>query len=179
MSCSGKFLIDVCRIVMAIALPGLLWQPLSAEDRMPEELQACRPIEDADARAVCYDKIVDRHWPDDVVMQQQSDGDVTFNAAGESTYVELNDEIGRESLDVDEESVRDNEIITGTVIECRQDALQNYYFVFDNGQVWKQKSDSRLKFEVCNFEVTISKDLFGYKMQQVGERRRIRISRVR
>jgi len=178
MSRPGKFLIDVRRIVVAIGLSGLLWQPLHADDRMPEELRACRSIDDAGARAACYDTIVDRHWPDTVVMRQ-TDAHSTDSVATDSTYVELNDEIGRESLDVDEETVRGGEIFTGTVIDCRQDALQDYYFFFDNGQVWKQKSDSRVKYEDCNFEVTISKDLFGYKMQQVGERRRIRISRVK
>ena len=72
---------------------------------------------------------------------------------------------------------RREEIITGTVIGCRTDARGDTYFEFDNGQVWKEKTDSRVGFEDCNFDVTITKDFFGYKMQIVGEKRRIRISR--
>lgn len=71
------------------------------------------------------------------------------------------------------------EVITGTVVECLQDARNDTYFYFDNGQVWKQKTDSRIKFGDCNFDVTITRDFFGYKMQLVGEARRIRIARVR
>lgn len=107
----------------------------------------------------------------------ESDTPADTSDQGGTTYLQLNDEIGREALDGNEE--RDREIITGTVVDCRKDEFGDTYYYFDNGQVWKQKTDSRTSFEDCNFDVTISKDFFGYKMQRVGEKRRIRISRLR
>ena len=50
---------------------------------------------------------------------------------------------------------------------------------FSNGQVWKQSKNDRVHFRDCNFDVTITKDFFGYKMQQEGENRRIRIKRLK
>ena len=45
--------------------------------------------------------------------------------------------------------------------------------------MWKQANDKRLYFRDCQFDVTITKDFFGYKMQQVGEKKRVRIKRMR
>ena len=89
------------------------------------------------------------------------------------------DDLGSETLprgsrdDVEKLEVR------ATVSRCEKDFRKKYLFHFDNGQIWKQTSDKRLYFKECNFEVTITKDFFGYKMQQDGEKRRIRISRVK
>ena len=69
--------------------------------------------------------------------------------------------------------------IRAKVTRCEKDARKKYYFVFENGQVWKQSSDKRLRYKECDFEVTITKDFFGYKMHPDGEKRRIRIARVK
>ena len=120
----------------------------------------------------CYDDVFDRHSSATEASSEH------FPEADKSSYVELNDDVGSETLDRRDDERR-KEVITGTVVECRQDARNDTYFYFDNGQVWKQKTDSRIKFGDCNFDVTITRDFFGYKMQLVGEARRIRISRIR
>lgn len=70
-------------------------------------------------------------------------------------------------------------LVRAKVTRCDKDARKKYYFVFENGQVWKQTSDKRLHYRACEFEVTITKDFFGYKMQPDGEKGRIRIARVK
>jgi len=65
------------------------------------------------------------------------------------------------------------------VVRCQKDGFRRYFFYFENGQVWKQKSDRRLSYKECDFNITITKDVFGYKMLPEGETRRIRISRVK
>ena len=62
---------------------------------------------------------------------------------------------------------------------CEKDSRKKFFFYLEGGQVWKQVSDKKLYFRDCNFDVTISKDFFGYKMQRVGEKSRFRVSRVR
>jgi len=47
------------------------------------------------------------------------------------------------------------------------------------GQVWKQKNEPRQRYKECDFSVTITKDVFGYKMQIDGEGKQIRIGRIR
>ena len=86
-----------------------------------------------------------------------------------------NTETVRENTDDRYETVS----IRATVTKCRQDGNKKYYFYLENGQVWKQSDRKRLKYEDCNFDVTIIKDFFGSKMQQDGEDRRIRITRVK
>jgi len=56
---------------------------------------------------------------------------------------------------------------------------KKYAFYLEGGQVWKQVGDKRLYFKDCDFNVTISKDFFGYKMQREGEKSRFRVSRLR
>ena len=72
----------------------------------------------------------------------------------------------------------DELLVRARVTRCEKDARKKYYFVFDNGQVWKQVSDKRLRYRECEFDVTITRDFFGYKMQVDGEKGRIRIDRI-
>lgn len=150
--------------------------PAHAGEPLLEELRACRIIADAEARSACYDKVVDRNEVSAAAgPERDADGPTGADEQDDTLYVPLNEDVGREALVGGTE--RREEIITGTVIGCRTDARGDTYFEFDNGQVWKEKTDSRVGFEDCNFDVTITKDFFGYKMQIVGEKRRIRISR--
>lgn len=70
-------------------------------------------------------------------------------------------------------------LAVGHVTRCERKVGKKYLFYFESGQVWKQISDKRLSFKNCDFNVTVSKDRFGYKMQIDGEKSKIRISRVR
>jgi pyruvate/2-oxoglutarate dehydrogenase complex dihydrolipoamide acyltransferase (E2) component len=88
----------------------------------------------------------------------------------------LDDEIGKESLGRDE---KDELIVHGTVVRCAKDATKKYLFYFDNGQVWKQKDNTNIRWKECAFDVTITKDFFGYRMTPVGETRRVRIARLK
>jgi len=100
--------------------------------------------------------------------------------AGEAAVAEpaaLSDEIGKESLRSD--AKKEKPIVRGHVISCREDATGRYLFYFDNGQIWQQKDNTVIRWKECAFEVTIFKDFFGYKMIPDGEKKRVRISRVK
>ncbi len=58
----------------------------------------------------------------------------------------------------------------GHVQSCRESIDGIWYFTFDNGQVWFQSSRGHHRFEECDFDVTITKDFFGYKMAIDGGR---------
>jgi len=88
----------------------------------------------------------------------------------------LDDEIGKEALGRDEEKEL---VVHGTVVRCVEDATSKYLFYFDNGQIWKQKDNTKIRWKECAFDVTITKDFFGYKMIPVGETRKVRIGRVK
>jgi hypothetical protein len=96
--------------------------------------------------------------------------------AATETPVPLDDEIGKEALGRDEEKEL---VVHGTVVRCVEDATSKYLFYFDNGQIWKQKDNTKIRWKECAFDVTITKDFFGYKMIRVGETRKVRVGRVK
>jgi hypothetical protein len=63
------------------------------------------------------------------------------------------------------------------VTSCKKGYYGDLYFVFDNGQVWKHTGNRRLRLKECNFNATIMKDAFGYKMQADGIDGSIRVKR--
>jgi hypothetical protein len=134
-----------------------------AEDVAANELQHCSSIDDDSLRLACYDKPSGR----------QASNPIPPVAPPEPTI----EDIGSESLP---RASKDKALaIEARVTSCKKNSLEKYLFYFDNGQVWKQVSDKRVYFKDCDFNVIISKDFFGYKMQQEGEERRIRISRIK
>jgi len=92
-------------------------------------------------------------------------------------YVQLDETVGIEDL---ENGDKERQIlIRGTVVRCEKDVRKKMMFFFDNGQIWKQKDSKTVPWSKCSFQVTISKDFFGYKMLPDGEKREIRISRIK
>ncbi len=70
----------------------------------------------------------------------------------------------------------DNDIHT-RVVRCQQNINKEWYFEFENGQVWKQVDRNRRHFKACDFAVVVSEDGFGYVMRVEGKDWKIRISR--
>ena len=141
-------------------------------------LRECTQIVDNMDRLACFDNAMGTQQ----VTGSRAEEPATETDAGREIetdhYVPLNDEVGQETLDRRDDIDSREPEIRGRVVRCETDVYGKYYFYFDNGQVWKQKDGRRLAFAECDFEVTISKDFFGYRMQALGEQRKIRISRV-
>ncbi len=98
-----------------------------------------------------------------------------LTAKQEPQSVPLTDDVGSWSGQIGNE---DTQPIRATVTRCSQNSMDDYFFHFENGQVWKYKGRRRLWYKECSFDVTITRDFFGYKMQPEGEDRTLRISRV-
>lgn len=151
-----------CAILVGIVSCGVPWTSV-AEDVAADELQRCSSIDGGSLRLACYDRLTGR----------QASAPILAAAPPELT----SDDLGSESLP---RASKDKALaIEARVTSCKKNSLEKYLFYFDNGQVWKQVSDKRVYFKDCDFNVIISKDFFGYKMQQEGEERRIRISRIK
>ena len=139
-------------------------------------IQECRSIDDEAARLACYDGTASPPPVEETVVEPVVAVAVAVSSAPEVIEItQLDDEIGRENLD------RDDEVdlaVRGRVVDCRVNAHGKYLFYFDNGQIWKQKDNIPIRWKDCSFEVTIGKDFFGYKMVADGEKRKIRISRI-
>lgn len=166
----------------------------SAETSIEEKLQQCRALEDQAVRLACYDEIASRKpgaepatptivETDTVVEQTSEETDSVTAAAVEVAPTQtVEDErlatLGDEQIGEQKKKSERLEL-QARVVGCKKDDFRRYLFYFENGQVWKQKSDRRLSYKECDFNITITKDVFGYKMLPEGETRRIRIARVK
>lgn len=115
--------------------------------------------------------------PDGPAAVVREKDDVAIDESDDERFVPLTDDVGRSDL----KRGRSDEpkAILAQVTECRLGATGKYFFYFDNGQVWKQMNTGRQEFDVCDFSVTIKKDMFGYKMKPDTGARAVRIKRVR
>jgi hypothetical protein len=177
----------------ALVLLAFVSAPLAADSEVEANLE-CKSMQDSVARLACYDALNSPSAP------QQSDpaeraGPVVPDAPvdappatpkpaaavpaaspqpDESAPEMLSDKVGRETLGPKK---GEEVLVRGRIVSCREDLTGKYVFYFENGQVWRQKGNSRVRWKECDFEVTISKDFFGYKMVRDGDDRKVRIAR--
>ena len=158
-------------------------------------LERCATIAEAGERLACYDELAGRAAPAPAVTETArpvAESPAVWPPVAEVAQkpapaaVPLSEPVAAKTLDdIDSETnpsaIADEAeelLVRARVTRCEKDARKKYYFVFDNGQVWKQVSDKRLRYRECEFDVTITRDFFGYKMQVDGEKGRIRIDRI-
>ena len=90
----------------------------------------------------------------------------------------ISDEIGKSSIKVEEQP--EPKKYSAKVTRCEENPQSGqYYFFFENGQVWKQAKYRRLRWSECSFDVEVSKGTFGYDMYIPEKDRKIRITRIR
>ncbi|MBT8109076.1 MAG: hypothetical protein KJP17_12610 [Gammaproteobacteria bacterium] len=131
----------------------------------------------AAGQAMVGEAILDEKAADkDQLDQEAVEKETPVEALAEAKTL---DDLGSETLPRSSRDEADKLAVRATVSRCEKDYRKKYLFHFDNGQIWKQTSDKRLYFKECNFDVTITKDFFGYKMKADDNKRQIRISRVK
>lgn len=189
-------------VTMSVAAAGIAATLFAAAASANQD---CRSIEDDTARLACYDGLalppkpveapppaeapvpmeaakpekMPQAEPPAVVPAEEKMPAMAAPAATKAPATEpapLDDEIGKEALGRDDE---EELVVHGTVVRCVEDATSKYLFYFDNGQIWKQKDNTKIRWKECAFDVTITKDFFGYRMVPVGETRKVRIGRVK
>jgi hypothetical protein len=157
----------------------------------------CRSIEDNSERLACYDRLSAppvppptptptpapqaapqaAPAPQQVPDQAAATPSATESAAAPAAAVILDDSIGKERVTASED--KEKVLVAGHVSSCREDRSGKFRFYFDNGQIWLQKDNKRVPWKECDFDVSIEKDFFGYKMRAAGDDRTIRISRIK
>ena len=137
-----------------------------------EELKVCAKMTDQDARFACFDNLgerVLREEPADKKPTQEKMAQPEAVTATATNVQPLPDDFGSSK------SIQYGGLITS----CKKGHYGNWYFIFDNGQVWKEVNKRNLRFKECNFNATITRDAFGYKMQIDGIEKTIRVRRNR
>lgn len=193
----------VAVLTFGLAIAG---SPAVVDAAGAEALETCQSMEDNAARLACYDAALspkpapaaEPESPEPAAPQEsepkaappvveETKAAAEPPAAAPAPTPEpaaraaaqpdtLNDEIGREAID---NTDRDSLAVRGRLARCDRARSGKFVFYFDNGQIWRQKSSVRVSWKECDFDVTISKDVFGYAMVRDGETRKVRIERVR
>jgi hypothetical protein len=151
-------------------------------DDFGDRIRDCAAIEDNTTRLACFDGLVMEAPAAPVAPTVPAAPAAPVTPVAEvSAPPPAPDSLGAERLRHKNRAVEAEEDVnvTATVTRCEERSDGRYVFYFDNGQVWRQSNNDRSYFRDCNFDVTITKDFFGYKMQQSGEKRRIRIKRMK
>lgn len=166
-------------------------------DAIVGELKGCARIVASDTRAACYEALGKRVVQGETTTQatpkpvaKASTASTETVGAGTATAAKgaatatvapsekpsMTDNMGGYKFEEKPSDHPDNDIHT-RVIQCQQNIDKEWYFKFENGQIWKQVDTSRRHFKSCDFPVVVSEDGFGYKMKIEGKDWRIRISR--
>ena len=137
-----------------------------------EELRICAGLADQEARLACFDDLSER-----VLQEETADKSPTQE---KTVRPEAETATPRVAQPLPDELGNAAEIeYVGLITSCKKGHYGDWFFFFDNGQVWKEVKKRNRRFKECNFNVTITKDAFGYKMRIEGEDRTIRVRRHR
>jgi hypothetical protein len=175
----GAFLRGAWPLVLVACLPGSA-AAADYDAALAAALRACASVSDAGDRLACFDTLAEElgvaaaAQPKKIPVAPAAAA--TAAAASEATPP-LDDAVGKERIDDDEE---EPESWSGRVTSCeKSEATNRWYFHFDNGQVWRQSNAGRLTFRECEFDVTVERDLFGFKLAIPSMDKSVRVARVR
>lgn len=149
---------------LAATLAAAVLASAVAGDDLATELETCQAVEDESDRLACYDELAASMAP---------------SAGEETAALILDDDVAK--TEVKGANV-EQPVYTAAVTRCEQAKQeQRLYFFMENGQVWQQSNAKRLRLKDkdCQFDVTITKDGFGWILKIPSEDRRIRVRRVR
>ena len=135
-----------------------------------KELNKCALITGSSKRLVCFDLLVKRS--SEIIAAEEKKKTVSAANKHES----LTEDIGGARF---RDSRKEDQGRRGLVTRCQKSYDDRIFFIFDNGQIWKQVKPSPRdrKLKDCNFNVTIRKDSFGYRLQKEGEKWSTRVIR--
>lgn len=137
-----------------------------------EEIRVCASMTDRDTRLACFDNLGER------VLREES-ADKT-PAQEETTQPEVATATASDAQPLpDEPRNSEDPQYSGLITSCKKGRYGDWYFVFDDGQVWKEVNSRNLRFKECNFNATIMRDRFGHQMQIDGFEKTIRVKRSR
>lgn len=134
------------------------------------QLKTCAIMTDQNSRLACFDDLGERVLREEPVDEKPTQENKVQPEAITET------EVNAEPLPEDLGKSKDVQY-RGLITSCKKGHYDDWYFIFDNGQVWKQISGRNRRFKECNFHATITKDAFGYKMRVDGIQGVIRVRR--
>lgn len=167
-----------------LLLPLLfLAQPaLTAE----EALTKCRQIEEIAERVVCYDKIVDSHFPTDSSDTDSSDRvEITTppeitksNAVPDAQSLFGTNDAEAKRLVETSLAIEQIDKIVAIVTDVRKSATKKLTVTLDNGQIWRQLDSQRLRLKRGETVIVRKASLGSYLLEKHSGSRSIRVKRA-
>ena len=181
-------------LMMALALSAPFVS--NADEATNDGLNRCRLINEGAARLICYDQLGKQEKPvahnkkvehEKLVLREKLDKREKLSKEEKRLAPKVKespalppDDLGAESLRGRKHKKKEEIAVIAKVTECSKSGPNNkFIFYLEGGQVWKQISDKRFYFKDCDFEVTIQKDFFGYKMELLDSNKTLRVKRIR
>ncbi len=161
-----------------------LAQPALAAE---EALTKCRQIEEIAKRVVCYDKIVDSHFPVETAPPPETTllPETTpppeiskSNAVPDAQFL-----FGKTDADANrivEASLAIKQIgqIEAEVTDVRKSAIKKLTVTLDNGQIWRQLDNQPMLLKSGETVIVRKASLGSFLMQKQSGSRSIRVKRV-
>ena len=161
---------------VAVALVAFTTSFAVADNDIVAGLGTCKAIEGESDRLTCYDQLAASMAP---VKTPSPEATPSPDATAPAAPLPLTDDVAKTRVE-GQESERPE--YAAVVTRC-EDAKREHrkFFAMENGQVWKQANTGRMSFKdkSCKFDVTLSKDAFGWVMEIPSEGRKLRVKRVR
>lgn len=144
-----------------------------------DELKACARITDREARYACFDTLGEQVLREESGDDTPTEEEVTQSeSAASATVANAQPRPAKPDVATLGEIQESKRIeYSGKITSCKQGVYGNWYFIFDNGQTWKEVNKRNRRFKECNFDVTITKDTFGYKMRIEALEKTLRVRR--
>ena len=158
-------------LLVMVSSPAVIAQ--SAD--VVEELKACARMIDRDARFACFDRLGQRVLAEESVDKEPAQED---SAQPEGTATAIATATNAQPLP-DDSGVSESKTVdySGRITSCKQGHHGDWYFYLEDGQVWKEARRRNRRFKECDFDVTITKDRFGYKMRIDALDKTVRVRR--
>ena len=144
-----------------------------------EDIKSCTRLTDRDARLACFDDIGER-----VLGEESVDGNTVRKevaprepmTTAPAVTAQPRPAVSGAASPGGGQAER-SATFSGMMTSCKKGHFGEWYFVLDNGEIWKEVKKRNRRFEDCNLEVTITKDMFGYNMRIDALDRTIRVKR--
>lgn len=155
-----------------------LWQTSYASDINIEKLISCTKVASDTARLACFDAVTAQVSAQSETTQLSNEASPNSSeTTNPESITPLPDDIGGGEFSSGNEEQEKG--YRGHVTDCQQAADRRWFYIFDNGQVWKQVDRRKRRHRDCDFFVTLTEDNFGYTMVIDGQDSKIRVDRRR
>ena len=157
----------------------------AGDSEIVAELKRCAVDANVDTRVACYEALgsslinADSKTSSTEPVQESSSAAMHSSASevSNTTQSDMPDSLGG-GLFADKAGVK-AKTNRGHVISCKKSSDRKWFYIFANGQAWKQVDSRKRRYKECDFWVTIVEDSFGFKMIIDGQEGKIRIDRRR